>query len=285
MKIRKADNISVRGLSHVLTGKECQDSSASWQGKKYSAVIISDGHGGEKYFRSATGSRIACEVGKEVISSFMESIRKSNLFDVFTKKSAKRDEMFSRLERSIIQRWNEEVEADSADFPFEADARFAALNDSDKESVIRTHSKAYGATFIAAVVTAHYFFVLKLGDGNVCVLKENAPQLFFGLADELKDDRLQFNLTTSLCGGDADKEFKHCFVNTDKDYPIDGLILTTDGIINSYTSEQAYLDFMGNIFSAYREESVASAHSELAEFLPRLSEKGSGDDLSVGIVF
>lgn len=284
MKIRKADNISVRGRSHVLSGKECQDSSASWQGKNYCAAIISDGHGGEKYFRSATGSRIACEVGKEVISSFMESIRKNNLFDVFTKKSAKREEMFSRLERSIIQRWNEEVEADSAGFPFEADARFATLSDSDKESVIRTHSKAYGATFIAAVVTAHYFFVLKLGDGNVCVLKENAPQLFFGLADELKDDRLQFNLTTSLCGGDADEEFKHCFVGADE-AQIDGLILTTDGIINSYTSEQAYLDFVGNIFGAYREESAASAHAELAEFLPRLSEKGSGDDLSVGIVF
>lgn len=284
MKIRKADNISIRGRSHVLAGKECQDSSASWQGKNYSAVIISDGHGGEKYFRSATGSRIACEVGKEIVSSFMESVRKNNLFDVFTKKSAKREEMFSRLERSIIQRWNEEIEADSADFPFEADARFAVLSDSDKESVIRTHSKAYGATFIAAVVTAHYFFVLKLGDGNVCVLKENTPQLFFGLADELKDDRLQFNLTTSLCGGDADKEFKHCFVGADE-AQIDGLILTTDGIINSYTSEQAYLDFVGNIFGAYKEESVASAHAELAEFLPRLSEKGSGDDLSVGIVF
>ena len=108
--------------------------------------------------------------------------------------------------------------------------------------------------------------------------------MFFGLSDELKDDQLQFNLTTSLCSSDADKEFKHCFVNTDKDYPIDGLILTTDGIINSYTSEQAYLDFMGNTFSGYKEEPLESAHAELAEFLPRLSEKGSGDDLSVGII-
>ena len=81
------------------------------------------------------------------------------------------------------------------------------------------------------------------------------------------------------------KEFKHCFVNTDKNYPIDGLILTTDGIINSYTSEQAYLDFMGNIFSGYKEEPLESAHAELKEFLPRLSEKGSGDDLTVGIIF
>ena len=63
------------------------------------------------------------------------------------------------------------------------------------------------------------------------------------------------------------------------------MVLTTDGVINSYTSEQAYLDFIGNIFQGYREETLEAAHNELAEFLPRLSEKGSGDDLSVGIVF
>lgn len=38
-------------------------------------------------------------------------------------------------------------------------------------------------------------------------------KMFYGLAYELKDDNLQLNLTTSLCGGDADKQFKHCFVD------------------------------------------------------------------------
>lgn len=286
MKNRIVDNISIRGYSHLLSNKECQDSSISWCGKKYSVVIISDGHGGEKYFRSATGSEIACEVGKDVISTFMKKIRsESGLYNDLVGNATKREKMLLQLERSIIQRWNDEIEADLSAAPFEDDERFFALNDTDKESVTKTPAKAYGATFIAAVVAEKYFFVLKLGDGNVCILKDNAPQMFFGLSDELKDNQLQFNLTTSLCSSDADKEFKHCFVNTDKDYPVDGWILTTDGIINSYTSEQAYLDFMANIFSGYKEETLESAHAELAEFLPRLSEKGSGDDLTVGIIF
>lgn len=285
MKNRIVDNISVRGYSHLLAKKECQDSSISWQSKKYSAVIISDGHGGEKYFRSATGSKIACEVGKEIISSFMESIRKNNLFGAFVNNVASREEMLFQLERAIIQRWNEEINAHFAASPFETDERFAALNDTDKKSVTQTPTKAYGATFIAAVVTQRYYFVLKLGDGNICLLHNNVPQLFFGLTNELNDDQLQFNLTTSLCSSDADKAFRHCFVGINKGNAIDGLILTTDGIINSYTSEQAYLDFMSNIFSGYKEETLESAHAELAEFLPRLSEKGSGDDLTVGIIF
>lgn len=286
MKNRNVDHISIRGYSHLLSNKECQDSSISWRGKKYSAVIISDGHGGEKYFRSAKGSEIACGIGKDVISTFMEKIRsESGLYGDLVGNATKREKMFLQLERSIIQRWNDEIEADLSAVPFEDDERFFALNDTDKESVTKTPAKAYGATFIAAVVAEKYIFILKLGDGNVCVLKDNAPQLFFGLSDELKDNQLQFNLTTSLCSSDADKEFKHCFITTDKNYTIDGLILTTDGIINSYTSEQAYLDFMANIFSGYKEETLESAHAELAEFLPRLSEKGSGDDLTVGIIF
>ena len=278
------DNVSVRGYAHIFADKECQDSSISWQGKKYSAVIISDGHGGEKYFRSAKGSEIACSVGKEVISSFMESIRKNNFYNFFIGKTAKREEMLFRLERAIIQRWNEEIAADLSSVPLEADERFCALNDEDKESVIKTPAKAYGATFIAAVVTDNYLFVLKLGDGDVCVLKGSIPKIFFGLADELKDDNLQFNLTTSLCGSDADKQFKHCFADLRNDKSFGGLILTTDGIINSYTSEQAYLDFIGNVFGGYKEERKKSARAELIEFLPRLSQKGSGDDLSVGII-
>ena len=290
MKNRNVDNISIRGYSHLLSNKECQDSSISWRGKKYSAVIISDGHGGEKYYRSAKGSEIACGIGKDVISMFMEKIRSEiGLYNDLVGNATKREKMLLQLERSIIQRWNDEIEADLSSAPFEGDERFSALSDTDKESVTKTSAKAYGATFIAAVVAEKYFFILKLGDGNVCVLKDNVSQMFFGLSDELKDDQLQFNLTTSLCSSDADKEFKHCFVNTDKDHPeknyhIDGLILTTDGIINSYTSEQAYLDFMGNIFSGYKEETLESAHAELKEFLPRLSEKGSGDDLTVGII-
>ena len=284
MKNRNVDHISVRGYSHLLSNKECQDSSDSWRTKRYSAVIISDGHGGEKYFRSAKGSQTACRIGKELISSFIEKIRAERLCNDLITNATKRENMLLQLERAIIQRWNEEIEADLSTAPFESDERFAALSNADKESVTKTPAKAYGATFIAAVVAETYFFVLKLGDGNVCVLKDNVPQLFFGLSDELKDEELQFNLTTSLCSSDADKAFKHCFVNTKK-FPIGGLILTTDGIINSYTNEQAYLDFMGNIFSGYKEETRESAHAELSEFLPRLSEKGSGDDLTVGIIF
>ena len=167
MQRNKADCLSVQGFSHIRAGKECQDSSLCWQEKKYDGIIISDGHGGEKYIRSATGSRFACEVGKEILSSFMETLENKRDFRrVFYTQSREREKMLSQLERSLIQRWNERVAADLADHPLDTDDRYRALEDGDRAALVKSPVKAYGATFIAAVLTEDCFFVLKLGDGN-----------------------------------------------------------------------------------------------------------------------
>ena len=286
MQRNKADCLSVQGFSHIRAGKECQDSSLCWQEKKYDGIIISDGHGGEKYIRSATGSRFACEVGKEILSSFMETLENKRDFRrAFYTQSREREKMLSQLERSLIQRWHERVAADLADHPLDTDDRYRALEDGDHAALVKSPVKAYGATFIAAVLTDSCFFVLKLGDGNACLLTRDLhAQLLNHLFPQLEDDELQFNLTTSLCNSDADVAFKHCFCRLNDRRAVQGLILTTDGIINSYQSEQAYLGFIENIFAGYREQQRKDAHAELAEFLPRLSEKGSGDDLSVAII-
>ena len=286
MQRNKADCLSVQGFSHIRAGKECQDSSLCWQEKKYDGIIISDGHGGKKYIRSATGSRFACEVGKEILSTFMTTLENNRDFRrEFYTQNGEREKMLSQLERSIIQHWHERVAADLADHPLDTDDRYRALEDGDRAALVKSPVKAYGATFIAAVLTDSCFFVLKLGDGNACLLTRDLhAQLLNHLFPQLEDDELQFNLTTSLCNSDADVAFKHCFCCLKDRRAVQGLILTTDGIINSYQSEQAYLGFIENIFAGYREQQRKDAHAELAEFLPRLSEKGSGDDLSVAII-
>ena len=166
MNDNKVANISIRGYSHVLGEKECQDNSISWQEKQYDAVIVCDGHGGDKYFRSAIGSRFACEAGKKMISAFMNYVLNNDETRINW------DALLSQLEISIINEWNELVERHFLDNPFESDARFEKLAEEDKRSLYSSYVKAYGSTFIAAVLTDKHLFVLKLGDGNVCVFKD-----------------------------------------------------------------------------------------------------------------
>ena len=284
------DNISVRGYSHIVAKKECQDSSVSWHTDKYSGIIVCDGHGGEKYIRSSRGSKLACEIGKAAIDDFMRSIKrlgKSNY-----------KEQLTALERHIINNWRAAIEKDFNENPFENDECYNALSEPDKAALQKNYVKAYGSTFIAAVLTSKYYFILKLGDGNVNIILSNdvikTPDEHNAEYNEdgklktfLEDDQLQFNVTTSLCQSTADTEFRHIFVETNKAKPVCGIVLTTDGIINCFRSVEAYRSLIKNIYHAYleakSEKDIEKARLELADGLNQLSEKGSGDDLSVAI--
>ena len=279
MNDNKVANISVRGYSHVLREKECQDNSISWQEKQYDAVIVCDGHGGDKYFRSAIGSRFACEAGKKMISAFMNYVLNNDETRINW------DALLSQLEISVINEWNELVRQHFSDNPFESDARFESLKEEDKRSVCSSYVKAYGSTFIAAVLTDKYLFALKLGDGNVCVSnRRNKACLLDKIRRELSDEQLQFNLTTSLCNSDAAKSFKHCMIPANKANRINGVLLSSDGVINSFTTEEAYVAFVENVFKGFQDQKLKDAKQELADFLPELSKKGSGDDLSIAVI-
>ena len=91
-------------------------------------------------------------------------------------------------------------------------------------------------------------------------------------------------MTTSLCSYSADKDFLHYFRRSDDKNVVKGVIATTDGVINCYKTESAFLSFIENIFNAYSEEKKDVAHNELENVLNILSEKGSGDDLTVAII-
>ena len=284
------DNVSVRGYSHIISGKVCQDNSISWHTDKYAGVIICDGHGGEKYIRSDKGSSFACKIGKKAIEEFMHSIKQLD--------KEKYKDQLTVLERHIINKWRIAAEQDISENPLMDDERFQALSDADKYLLNQKPIKAYGTTFIAAVLTSNYYFVIKLGDGNVNVVlssgtintaDENNAEYDEGgnLKTVLEDDQLQFNVTTSLCQSNADTEFRHILVNIGKKRPVKGIVLTTDGIINCFKSVAAYKALIKNIYNAYLEiknqNEIEAARAELVDGLKQLSEKGSGDDVSVAI--
>ena len=279
MKDYITDNISIQGYSHIIANKECQDSSCSWKTKRYAAVIVCDGHGGDKYIRSAIGSAIACEVGKNTINEFMESLHREH----FRLNEKNYDGLLSRLELSVIQRWNDEISENYSKNPLSDDKRWDTLSDSDKKALERSPVKAYGTTFIAAVLAHKYCFILKLGDGNANLILKDKTVFS---PNEITDDNLQFNITTSMCSSDADIMFRHyfCDITNSTDNPVSGIILSSDGVINSYRTEEAYNSLIGNIYSAYGEDGEVKAKTELRDVLNILSEKGSVDDLSIAII-
>ena len=286
MKNYIIDNISIRGFSHIQANKECQDNSLCWQTDSYAAVIVCDGHGGEKYIRSADGSAIACEMGKRAIDEFMQSVYSKKTFSnnyVSDLNSNNYDKLLSQLERSIIQCWNEEVINNYTEIPLNTDEKWETLSDSDKQTLERSPVKAYGTTFIATVITKDFCFVIKLGDGNANLILRDTTVFS---PEELADDTLQFNITTSMCNSDADVMFRHyfCNISSENENSVVGILLSSDGVINCFRTEEAYYSFVENVYYAYGEETIENAKAELEDALNLFSERGSGDDLSIAII-
>lgn len=253
--------LSVKGASHEEDGSGCQDSARVYIGDGFAVAAVSDGHGSEKHFRSAAGSEMATRVSIRSICDFWE--RNGSLDDILrcdTNKAAR------RIAANIICGWNSEIAAH---------LRLLPLNDREK-IIFDKHGGIpdevmYGATLIVAVTTKSGCFGLQIGDGNFCA--DNGGEMVQPMPEDAK---LIGNLTTSLCDNNAIGSFR-CFY---RERPFGGVMLSSDGLINSFLNENDYLKFGRRVLTAVSTETTA----ELGRHLKTRSRQGSRDDISVAAV-
>ncbi len=253
--------VSVRGASHEAAGEPCQDSARTHITDNLAIAALSDGHGSEKHFRSNAGSEIATRIAIRSIMEFSE--RNGGLDRIFRENP---QNAARRIAANIICGWNEEVAAHLAFTPF--NERELALK--QKYSDIPVES-IYGATLILAAATGRGLFGLQIGDGTF-VARQKGKALF----PMPEDERLVGNLTTSLCDSDAISSFRWFYQPDSFSY----VMLSSDGLINSFRSREDFLSFSDRIFSAIS----AKKTSELEQHLAERSKSGSRDDISVAVL-
>ena len=88
------------------------------------------------------------------------------------------------------------------------------------------------------------------------------------------------NVTTSICDENAAKEFRFCFERT---LPA-AVFIGSDGIDDCFAGDERLYDFYRLTLRSFAQTNDQTAVSQLKDYLPTLSEKGSGDDMSVGII-
>lgn len=136
----------------------------------------------------------------------------------------------------------------------------------------------YGSTLLEAVYFEmfNFWFALQIGDGKCAVIKEDDSVVF---PSELENEKLGFGVTTSLCSKNAPSEFRYAF-GFEK---INGISVMSDGMTDSFDAAKLP-DFILNLKTNTVEDSKNTI-SELKDFLPVLSEQGSGDDISISAIF
>lgn len=279
------------GASHIAEDKVCQDYSLSVNLDGLCAAVVSDGHGGKRYFRSDTGSETACKITIAKIKEFVKNFDKTLIagkpftqclaqYDPKNTHTDKLFPIFNQLFTSIVSTWYAQIEQHAHDNPLTTAEREICEPEwiSDFENGIKIE-KSYGCTLMAAVFTPEYWFAFHIGDGKMIALK-NDPTYMEPVP---WDDRCFLNGTTSLCDSNALDEFRYCYCG-DGSFP-DAVFLGSDGMDDTFGATDNLVDFYIKIAELLSENASEKVLADIKETLPNLSSKGSKDDMSLAVIF
>jgi len=95
------------------------------------------------------------------------------------------------------------------------------------------------------------------------------------------DPALLANETTSLCLPQAWQSFRFAVVEP-RFAPL--VLLSTDGLANSYADDEAFLLFGRDVGRQVRADGLVAVRNRMAGWLKQISTQGSGDDITVGML-
>ena len=263
------------GASHLTSGRPCQDASFSGTIGNLHMAIVSDGHGGERYVRSEWGARFAVDAAREIIlqSALIPWQDPS--------------ERLLYIEE-LVSLWKLKVMSHYMSHPLSSTEQSIIYRSLAIEHILSTQEiyTLYGCTLMAACIHEDGWFAFQIGDGK-CVTIHPTPSYttlhnptpYTTLTSEPvpDDERCFLNMTTSLCEAFAESSFR--YAGGDKDSIPSAIFLGTDGIDTSWGSRELLHDFYLEILKHC--SSRETILQELREVLPKLSEKGSHDDMSI----
>ncbi len=248
---------SVPGAAHLRRGAPNQDAIAHGPASgagDHAILALSDGHGSAAHPRSDIGARLAVEAALAVLET---ALREAG--------AALPDPL--GVGAAVIDLWRERVRA-----------HLAANPRLPEEARADDPLQLYGATLVAAAATPRGVLVLQLGDGDLLVRFTDGA-IVRPLPDDLE---LVGDQTYSLCLPDARERLRGAVV-TDVD-AIDLLMLSTDGLSKSFAHEADFVRLAGTWSGTLEAMGLDAVVEALPEWLSAASERGSGDDITLGFL-
>jgi hypothetical protein len=218
-------------------------------------LAAADGHGSSS--RGGQGAALAVEVAEEFLLDFYQALEPQHR----TQLPRVRELMREPVCRKLVQAWAQRV----------------------RESVgevlpVRDVLREYGTTLLAVLFAPEFVLFLQVGDGDLLVVQEDGrvvpgverhPRNF---ADE----------TDSLCQPQA---WLSAQISVWPPFLGETLVLvSTDGYANSFATHAAFEQIGPDYLARVREQGMAAVLEELEAILEETSLRGSGDDITLGLI-
>lgn len=266
---------SVVGANHLNRNVPNQDA-IHWRpvsGRDENVVLaVADGHGTGGHLRGARGANFAVLEASEVFYAFLLENghnQDRNLFE---------HALTHRLPQEIALRWSRAVANDLQNDPLNLveDARVNDLND----SALLASQYAYGTTLAVVAASRHFLMCLQLGDGDLLGVTAN------GICKPLLPEVPPTVDSTpdSLALPDATKRFRRVVLPLSAHSPV-LVLVASDGYRNAFVNRTDFLQVGTDYLVHLRENGMLDVSQALDSWLNDTSREGSGDDVSVGMMY
>ena len=244
------------GAAHRRKGVVCQDFSLVRQlqapsGGCLQLLAVADGHGGERYRHSATGSRLACEQAAAAVQTALQTtpLDDQRGWQVHLSHGLP-DAIHAGWLRAVRQHWHQQ--------PGESDEAFC--------------SSLYGTTLGLLVLAPGWWGCTGLGDWDLVYVGEGDNRLL----NEESSHHAAGEATASLCLPGAGRLWaqRARLQPLTALEPSFSLVLCTDGVRKSCATDVDFLELCSQMVRIPNRR-------QLAEGLAEISAGGSGDDLSI----
>ena len=280
---------SVRGASHKRAGVPNQDAifaepridvaPAMAVASPPLILAVSDGHGSPRSFRSDTGANAAVQIAVERTREFIDHFRAEDLSG-----EAILDIVRNRLPAEIVRSWKKEIQEHLNNNPFNEEemrktggAVGSQANDLKEDQDVYL---AYGATLIVVAITESYILYLQIGDGDILAVGDDGESVEVPIPP---DTSMVGNETASLCLPGAQNLFRSNFWNLEDRRP-SLIAVSTDGYSNSFADTPSFQKIGPDFLRLIRTHGVEHVCREVESWLDKASERGSGDDITLGLM-
>ncbi|MGN1021521.1 MAG: PP2C family serine/threonine-protein phosphatase [Aristaeellaceae bacterium] len=235
-------HLTAMGGAHRQRQLPCQDRALSAQGHGARIVMVADGHGSRRHFRSERGAAFACETAMAELQQLLDALPEGGMPS---------EEDFTALKERILAAWQARVLRDAAEEPW-SDAELAEaaslMSAEDFSRLIHGEQTLlpYGSTLVAAFATDAFWAGIQIGDGMLVTVDAQGQYLW-----PMPESRVnEGNRTASLCMRSPMPEFRHC-MGTE---PLTGLIVCTDGVEKAFPPMgEKVVSFLHWLWQAARE--------------------------------